>query len=936
MIHTRRISNRLKMTTSYVHTYTRAQPCGFPCCTQESIFTSTHVAIPSASYLLSTLPDRPLLVLQSTLRELKARSASQCRKVRAMKDKVFVFLNDFHPETALSSEDMLGDASPYSILEEKALEFYRKHLPSHTFEKIDSVVEHPVYEEYMDNLDFEVLRGNVHRGKLHTRQFEVHEGVVVANDKRIVVCGERDMNRALNGDIVYVEIKQVPVDEEAMHGEAAKAAGLEEQDSDFMQESQAGTGTKSPVCGRVVGIHRRRHQELVGTLVESPESGADTQVVLVSPMDRRVPLVSIRTSSAHDLEGKRIVFRVVGWERDSLHPQGQYQRTLGCVGDLECEVRSLLLLNGISQTEQYFRPSMFRMTLQEMVCGCENGSAAVHAEDLQCVLETARHARSTRPTDEFSPQELERVHTALSMHFHSLMDLGTREDHRASLVFSIDPPLCTDIDDALHIKVRDTGYEIGIHIADVSHFVKRMSVIDREALRRGTTVYLEDRRIEMLPEFLSSDLCSLKSGVERCTMSVLVDMDFECNVRRASVRRCMVRPAFSFTYEQAQRILDESRGPGAERTLYECRFCRESGGGAVHGVRESIGVAGLGGASLVEEYHTAFRPGLVRGECTCRSKDYEAAPAKLRTAVRSSLAKMNEIAKVLRARRFERGALDLSMVPSMDANHLVEEYMLLANICVAKIMLKSGMPALLRVHPEMSAESLAVLRALSIDTNNLSECIRDKDVEKIIVTRCTSQATYKCSESTSDYRHYGLAVSEYTHFTSPIRRYADIVVHRILSEMMRTGRAFIAPGCDGESLCAGGGAPFDSEQQQHSPDGTGFDYAARGFRSGWYEKSELDEICAGINAATRSAKIAAREVERLFAYYSLKEGCYDAVVIGVEKDRMQVYIKTLGIDEAIFASGPYSMMDVVTVSVRRDDQLFFMERRFNVEIVKRD
>lgn len=850
-----------------------------------------------------------------------------------MKDKVFVFLNDFHPQTALRSEDMLGDASPYSILEEKALEFYRKHLPNHTFEKIDCAVEHPVYEEYMDNLDFEALRGNVHRGKLHTRQFEAHEGVVISNGKRIVICGEQDMNRALNGDIVYAKIKHMHAKEETVSCDASQEASFDERDFAFLkEENKADTGATSLICGRIVGIYRRRHQELVGTLVESSGSDTDPQMVLVSSMDRRIPPVRIRTSSVDDLEGKRIVFRIVGWERDSLNPQGQYQRTLGCVGDLDCEVKSLLLLSGISQTDEYFRPSMFKMSLQEMVSGNESGSVAVNAEDLQCMLEIARQARVTRPTDEFGPLELEKVSSALCTHFRSLLSLGTREDHRSSLVFSIDPPFCTDIDDALHIKVQNTGYEIGIHIADVSHFVRKMSVIDREAKKRGTTVYLIDRRIEMLPVFLSSDICSLKSGEERCTMSVLIDMDFEYNIRHASVKRCMVKPAFSFTYEQAQRILDESRDCTVERMLYKCKFCRKASGGAVHEVRENVCAAGLEGASLVEEYHAAFRSSLASSECTCKNKDYEAASTKLKVAVRSSLVEMNKIAKVLRARRFEKGALDLSMVPSMDANHLVEEYMLLANMCVAKIMLKSGMPALLRVHPEMSAESLSVLKTLGLNTDNLSECIKDKDIEKIIVTRCTSQATYKCSESTGDYRHYGLAVSEYTHFTSPIRRYADVVVHRILSEMMKAGSVFIALGHNGESFCADRN-PFSDSKQQSASDSTGFDYVAKGFKSGWYERSELDEICASINTATRSAKIAAREVERLFAYYRLKEACYEAVVIGVEKDRIQVYIEQLGIDESIFVRGPYSIMDRISVSVKKDDQLFFMERRFNVEII---
>jgi exosome complex exonuclease DIS3/RRP44 len=323
---------------------------------------------------------------------------------------------------------------------------------------------------------------------------------------------------------------------------------------------------------------------------------------------------------------------------------------------------------------------------------------------------------------------------------------------RGEYVMSVDPPGCTDIDDALHCKQLENGnIEIGVHIADVTHFVIEGSPLDEEAAKRGTTVYLVDRRIEMLPSLLTSNLCSLISDVDRYAFSCVWEIKQDGEIVDVQFFKSIIRSRHSLTYEMAQNIIDD------------------------------------------------------------KNRDDQAA---------QSLRELGRIAKILRKKRMEAGALnlaspsvkfgidretlnptDVEMYQLRETNALVEEYMLLANISVAK-RVTAEFPTLscLRRHPRPNPNKFdqllktleTVQVALDISTsralNNSLDRLNSNDgyfdtLVRILVTRCMEQAVYFISGDLpqDDYLHYGLATPIYTHFTSPIRRYADVIVHRLLA-----------------------------------------------------------------------------------------------------------------------------------------------------------
>ena len=327
---------------------------------------------------------------------------------------------------------------------------------------------------------------------------------------------------------------------------------------------------------------------------------------------------------------------------------------------------------------------------------------------------------------------------------------ASREDLRASVMCSIDPPGCRDIDDALSCTFSDGVYHVGIHIADVTRFVESDSALDNEAKARGTSTYLVDRRLDMLPVLLTADLCSLRANVDRLAFSAFIDVDEDGTILKTRYARTIIRSRAALTYEQAQRMIDSQDDSGV-------------------------------GAS-------------VRRLCA--------------------------LARVLRRKRVDAGALalaspevkfkldredqptDVSSYQLYEANKVVEEFMLLANVCVAST-LAERFPALalLRRHPAPPLERFsdflehASRKGFSIDASsskNLADSLdaatdpSDPELNtllRIAATRCMAPAAYFCcrDEQGEQRRHYGLAAPLYTHFTSPIRRYADVVVHRLLA-----------------------------------------------------------------------------------------------------------------------------------------------------------
>ena len=348
-------------------------------------------------------------------------------------------------------------------------------------------------------------------------------------------------------------------------------------------------------------------------------------------------------------------------------------------------------------------------------------------------------------------------------------EIGRREDFRDVFTCTIDPKDAKDFDDALSIRKQGKLWEVGVHIADVSHYVKEGSVIDKEAVKRATSVYLVDRTIPMLPERLCNFICSLRPDEEKLTYSVIFSLDDEANVKNYHIAHTVIKSNRRYAYEEVQALL-EMRNEKGER------------------------------------------------------KNENSDPAEYAEYLRT----LDKLAKKLREKRFKGGAVKFDreelhfdidekgkpirayFKKSNDATQLIEEFMLLANRTVAESVgrVKKGNKAKTlpyRVHDQPDPTKLETLRefvvkfgykmktagtkgAISKSLNTLMDDCQGKKEQKLIET-VALRAMMKARYSTHNIGHYGLAFDYYTHFTSPIRRYPDTMVHRLLTKYQDGGRS---------------------------------------------------------------------------------------------------------------------------------------------------
>ncbi len=365
-------------------------------------------------------------------------------------------------------------------------------------------------------------------------------------------------------------------------------------------------------------------------------------------------------------------------------------------------------------------------------------------------------------------------------------DVAEREDFRATFTCTIDPKDAKDFDDALSIRKLPNGlWEVGVHIADVSHYVKEGDIIDREAQRRATSVYLVDRTIPMLPERLCNYVCSLRPNEEKLCYSVIFDLDDDAQVRSYRIRHTIIRSDRRYAYEEAQQLLEDN------------------------GVVDGTGTP----APLPANGH-------YKGEFA------------------EEIVTLDRLAKKLRAARFKNGAVKFDSEElhfevdekgkpircffkrSKDANKLIEEFMLLANRTVAESVgrVPKGKKAKTfpyRVHDNPDPQKMETLRefivkfgykvktdgtkgAMARSLNKLMDDCTGRP-EQALIQKVALRAMMKAKYTTHNIGHFGLAFDYYTHFTSPIRRYPDTMVHRLLTRYQEGGRSANEKHC--EDLC---------------------------------------------------------------------------------------------------------------------------------------
>ncbi len=358
-------------------------------------------------------------------------------------------------------------------------------------------------------------------------------------------------------------------------------------------------------------------------------------------------------------------------------------------------------------------------------------------------------------------------------------EIAKRRDMRQTLTFTIDPKDAKDFDDALSFKILDNGnYEVGIHIADVSHYLQEGTILDDEAYNRATSVYLVDRVVPMLPEVLSNFACSLRPNEEKYTFSAVFELDKKATIKNQWFGRTVIDSNQRFSYEEAQFIIE---------------------------TKENI----------------------IPLETSITGSSY-----KVSDEIVFATLKLDELAKIMREKRMNDGAISFDKVEvkfnlsetgnpdgvyfkeSKDSNHLIEEFMLLANKKVAEYIGKQKKTFIYRIHDEPNEDKLLAMSELikkfgyTIDFNSgsvahaLNQLMKDvhgKKEQNLIDTlaiRSMSKATY----STENIGHYGLAFDYYSHFTSPIRRYPDVMVHRLLQFYLDGGKSANAELYESKSL----------------------------------------------------------------------------------------------------------------------------------------
>lgn len=847
------------------------------------VYSEGHYLVPDTNAFLNAMDFfeaentvQDVIVLQTVLEEVKNRSLPLYHRLIALTKndgkRFYVFFNDFRLETHVARDagETINDRNDRGI--RKACKWYSEHLQKAVAArqsircpaivmlsddkdniskaKLDGIAAANLHDYvssladsdrlldmvassrdqraardaktqllYPDYVSVSAMLTGVKNGTMHQGTFSVSpynylEGTVhvPSFDRPLIIQGRENSNRAVSGDIVVLEVlpkdqwkapsSKVIVEEdinkndnaenEDDSGEGVVSAQERKALRDEVKRAhgKAGEGKPQPTA-KVVGIIKRNWRQYVGHIdKDSVKTGAKQsraqQTVFLIPMDKRIPKIRVRTRQAGDLLGKRVLVTIDSWDRESRYPVGHFVRSLGELETKGAETEALLL-----EWDVQYRP--FPKTV------------------LDC-LPAEGHDWKV-PADVNDP------------------GWRGRRDLRGELICSIDPPGCVDIDDALHAKKLPNGnFEVGVHIADVSHFVKPNNAMDKEASLRGTTVYLVDKRIDMLPMLLGTDLCSLKPYVERYAFSVLWELDQNADIVSATFTKSVIASREAFSYERAQlRIDDQSQQDDLTQGMRHLMYLSKK----LRAKRMAAGALNLASPE-------------VRVETESETSD----------------------------------PVDVKTKQLLDTNQLVEEFMLLANISVAgKNYEAFPQTALLRRHPappkanfEELGNQLKTKKGMELRhdsskalADSLDECVDPQEpffntLVRILATRCMMSAEYFCSgtQAYPEFRHYGLASEIYTHFTSPIRRYADLEAHRQLAAAIEY-------------------EPIDASLQS---------------------RHKLEGVCKNINVRHRNAQMAGRASVEYYVGQALKGRIIeeDGFIMRIFSNGFVVFVPRFGIE----------------------------------------
>ncbi|UYV79579.1 DIS3 [Cordylochernes scorpioides] len=692
-----------------------------------------------------------------------------------------------------------------------------------------------------------IRAGKYHQGKFQASRTNYLEGFVFlssgadskmdteeeGSQDSVLIQGRLHLNRAVHDDLVAVEL--LPKEQWSSPSELVLEATEVEEEVAGKEDKilQSSKGSKKMTTAKVVGIVKRNWRPYCGMLQSTALKDATRHLFI--PSERRITKVRIETRQAERLASQRLVVAIDRWPRDSYYPRGHYVRALGPVGERNTENEVLLLEHDIPHDP--FSPAVlaclpspdWKVTPEK----CWDSWLNLYIFTLSCEPSQPFYLGPTRQTQ----------HLEVNLLFVWYQDEKVRRDLRHIAICSVDPPGCTDIDDALHCCPLDNGnYNLDL---DFSEYILEPNPSSTETFSCYSATLVKQRgdivaavqRIDMVPDLLSSNLCSLRGNEERFAFSVLWEMTPDAQIVSTTFGKSIIRSRAALTYGEAQMRIDDV-------TMND---------------DVTLGLRGL-----------------------------------------------NRLAKIMKRRRIDNGALtlassevrfsldsethdpiDVESKKLLETNSMVEEFMLQANISVA-LHIHREFPecALLRRHPQPPLANFEPLTkaggsknfeikvssgkelADSLDAAVLPEHPYFNVMLRMVATRCMTQALYFSSgtQTQPEFFHYGLAVPFYTHFTSPIRRYADVIVHRMLAASI--------------------GADTTYPQLVN--------------------KRKIQDICNNLNYRHKNAQYAGRSSVALYTQIYFKEKPHEeeGYVLFVKENALQVLVPKYGLESTLYLSQP--------------------------------